>query len=58
MEAAMLYTIAAVKGVEALAVMTVSDILSDTGKSERISDDELKRGVDSMMRLACRLVVS
>ena len=54
MEAAMLYTIAAVKRVEALAMMTVSDIVGE-GTSERISDDELRRGVDAMMRVACRV---
>ena len=44
----MLYTIAAVKGIEALAMMTVSDIIGDPGEeSERISDDELRRGVDA-----------
>ncbi len=58
MEAAMLYTIAAVKRVEALAVMTVSDLLAESGDTERISDADLKRGVDDMMRLACRVVVS
>jgi DeoD family purine-nucleoside phosphorylase len=57
MEAAMLYTIAAVKRVEALAMMTVSDLVgADT--SERIDDDELRRGVDAMMRVACRVAVS
>jgi 5'-methylthioadenosine phosphorylase/purine-nucleoside phosphorylase len=56
MEAAMLYTIAAVKRVDALAMMTVSDLVgADT--SERISDDELRRGVDAMMRVACRVAV-
>lgn len=58
MEAAMMYTIAAVKGVEAVAMMTVSDVLGEDGGSERISDEELRRGVDSMMRLACRVAVS
>ena len=58
MEAAMMYTIAAVKGIEALAIMTVSDLLGEGGDSERISDDELKKGVDAMMRLACRVAVS
>jgi purine-nucleoside phosphorylase len=58
MEAAMMYTIAAVKGIEALAMMTVSDILGESGETERISDDDLKRGVDDMMRLACRVAVS
>jgi 5'-methylthioadenosine phosphorylase/purine-nucleoside phosphorylase len=59
MEAAMLYAIAAVKGIEALAMMTVSDLIGGPGvDSERISDEELRRGVDAMMRLACRVVVS
>lgn len=57
MEAAMLYTVAAVHGVEALALMTVSDLVG-TGSSERISDDDLKRGVDDMVRIACRVAVS
>jgi DeoD family purine-nucleoside phosphorylase len=57
MEAAMLYTIAAVKGVEALAMMTVSDLVTEEA-STRISDDELKRGVDDMMRVACHVAVS
>lgn len=58
MEAAMMYTIAAVHGIEALAMMTVSDLLEESGDTTRISDDELKRGVDAMMRLACRVAVS
>lgn len=58
MEAAMLYTIAAVHGVEALGMFTVSDILGTDGMTERISDEELKRGVDDMMRIACRVAVS
>jgi 5'-methylthioadenosine phosphorylase/purine-nucleoside phosphorylase len=58
MEAAMIYVIAAVKGIEALAMMTVSDLLAESGESERISDEELKRGVDAMMRLACRVVTT
>jgi DeoD family purine-nucleoside phosphorylase len=58
MEAAMLYTIGAVKGIETLAIMTVSDLLGETGESERTSDEELRRGVDDMMRLACRVAVA
>ena len=58
MEAAMMYTIAAVRGVEALAMMTVSDLLGESGDTVRISDDELKRGVDQMIRLACEVAVS
>ncbi|MEO6652970.1 MAG: purine-nucleoside phosphorylase [Ilumatobacteraceae bacterium] len=55
MEAAMMYTVAAVKGLEALAMMTVSDLVEETGETTRISDEDLKRGVDDMMRLACRV---
>lgn len=58
MEAAMMYTVAAIKGLEALAMMTVSDILEESGETTRISDDDLKRGVDAMMRLACHVAVS
>ena len=43
---------------EALAMMTVSDVLGDDGSTVRISDEELKRGVDAMMHLACRIAVS
>ncbi len=58
MEAAMMYTIAAVKGIESLAIMTVSDLLGDDGSSVRISDADLKAGVDQMMRIGCRVAVS
>jgi 5'-methylthioadenosine phosphorylase/purine-nucleoside phosphorylase len=58
MEAAMMYTIAAVHGIEALAMMTVSDLLEESGDTSRISDEELKAGVDQMMQLACRVAVS
>lgn len=57
MEAAMMYTVAAVHGIEALAMMTVSDLLEESGDTTRIGDDELKQGVDAMMRLACRIAV-
>jgi 5'-methylthioadenosine phosphorylase/purine-nucleoside phosphorylase len=57
MEAAMLYTVAAVHRVEALAMMTVSDLLTE-GSSTRISDDELRQGVDDMIGIACRVAVS
>ena len=59
MEAGMLYTVAAVHRVEALAMMTVSDIV---GASEdervRISDAQLRQGVDDMIRVACRVATS
>lgn len=58
MEAAMMYAVAAVHQVEALAMMTVSDILGADGQAERISDAGLKAGVDQMMRIACAVAVS
>ena len=59
MEASMLYTVAAVHGVEALAIMTVSDLVGGTESDRaRISDEDLRRGVDAMMRLACEVAVS
>jgi DeoD family purine-nucleoside phosphorylase len=58
MEAAMMYTVAAIHGLEALALMTVSDLLEVSGDTTRISDDELKLGVEAMMRVACRVAVS
>ncbi|RLE25445.1 MAG: purine-nucleoside phosphorylase [Actinobacteria bacterium] len=58
MEASMLYTIAAVKGIESLAIMTVSDLLGESGDTVRISDAELKAGVDQMMKISCSVAVS
>lgn len=60
MEAAMIYTIAAIHGIEALALMTVSDILGASGETSRIriSEEELKRGVDTMIQIGCRVAVS
>ncbi len=57
MESSVLYTIAALRSVQALTVLTVSDLL--TGEEPvRISDDDLRVGVDRMMELACRVAVS
>ena len=58
MEVAVLYTIAALRQVETVAMMTVSDLIADETESERISDDELRAGVDQMMRIACSVAVS
>jgi 5'-methylthioadenosine phosphorylase/purine-nucleoside phosphorylase len=58
MEAAMMYTVAAVHGREALALMTVSDLLGDDGSSVRISDETLKAGVDQMLHIGCHVAVS
>jgi 5'-methylthioadenosine phosphorylase/purine-nucleoside phosphorylase len=57
MEAAVLYTIAALRKVSALTVLTVSDYLY-TGQFERIGDDELRAGVDRMTGVAARVAVS
>jgi purine-nucleoside phosphorylase len=57
MEAAVLYTIAAIRGVEALTLLTVSDILGGE-ESIRIGDAELKEGVDRMTALACRVATA
>jgi 5'-methylthioadenosine phosphorylase/purine-nucleoside phosphorylase len=57
MEAAVLYTIAALRGVEALTLLTMSDI-HGSDESIRISDAQLKEGVDRMMALACRVATA
>lgn len=57
MEAAVLYTLGAIHGIETLCVATISDIIGETG-AERISDEELRAGVDRMMTVACATAVS
>jgi 5'-methylthioadenosine phosphorylase/purine-nucleoside phosphorylase len=57
MEAAVLYTIGAIRGVDALTLLTVSDI-HGSETSIRISDAQLKEGVDRMMALACRVATA
>lgn len=57
MEAAVLYTLAAIHGFEALAIMTVSDLIATETDTERISDEELQAGVDQMMEIACTVAV-
>ena len=51
MEAAALFTLAAIKGVEAACLLTVSDMIID-GSFARISDDDLRASVDRMTQLA------
>ena len=51
MEAAALFTVAALKGVEAACLLTVSDMIID-GSFARISDDDLRASVDRMTQLA------
>lgn len=58
MEVATLYTLAAIHGIEAVALVTVSDLIADDGTSERITEDALRAGVDRMMRVACAVAVS
>ncbi|MFM8267088.1 MAG: purine-nucleoside phosphorylase [Ilumatobacteraceae bacterium] len=57
MEAAVLYTLGAIHGIETLCVATISDIIGETG-AERISDEELRAGVDRMMTVACATAIS
>lgn len=54
MEAAVLYTLGALHGVETLCLATVSDLIG-AGGSERISDEDLRDGIDRMVRIACEL---
>jgi purine-nucleoside phosphorylase len=54
MEAAVLYTLGAIHKIETLCLVTISDLIAaDAGTSERISDEDLKLGVDRMMTVAC-----
>ena len=57
MESSVLYTIAALRGVAALTVLTVSDTLYGEERV-RIADEELREGVHRMTELACRVAVS
>jgi DeoD family purine-nucleoside phosphorylase len=59
MEAAMLYTLGALHRIETVALCTISDLIAaEAGTAERISDEELKIGVDRMMQVACSLAIS
>ena len=57
MEAAALFTVGAIRGVEAGCLLTVSDIVVE-GTFTRISDEELRAAVDRMTRLALAVAVS
>jgi DeoD family purine-nucleoside phosphorylase len=57
MEASILFTIAALKGVQAGALLTVSDIVVE-GEFKRISDDDLRGAVDRMTRVALATITS
>jgi DeoD family purine-nucleoside phosphorylase len=51
MEAAALFTVGAIRGVESACLLTVSDIVVE-GVFTRISDEELRASVDRMTRIA------
>ena len=57
MEAAMLFTLGALRKVHAGCLLTVSDIVVE-GEFKRISDDELRAAVDRMTRVGLATVTS
>jgi DeoD family purine-nucleoside phosphorylase len=57
MEAAALFTVAALRGVQAACLLTVSDIVVE-GVFTRIGDEELRSAVDRMTRLALDVATS
>lgn len=59
MEAAVLYTLGAIHKIETLCMVTISDLIAaESGTSERITDEELKDGVDQMMTVACDVAIA
>ena len=58
MEAAMLYTLGAMHKIETLCVCTISDLITDEQNAVRISDEDMKIGVDRMMQVAIDVAVS
>jgi DeoD family purine-nucleoside phosphorylase len=57
MEAAALFTVGALRGVETACLLTVSDIVVE-GAFTRISDDDLRAAVDRMTRIALDVATS
>jgi 5'-methylthioadenosine phosphorylase/purine-nucleoside phosphorylase len=57
MEAAVLFTLGALKGLQAGCLLTVSDIVVE-GEFVRISDDEMRAAVEQMTELALTTVTS
>jgi purine-nucleoside phosphorylase len=57
MEASVLFTLAALRGVDAGCLLTVSDVVVE-GEFKRISDDELRAAVDRMTRVALATVTA
>ena len=57
MEASALFTVGALRGVQAGCLLTVSDIVVE-GEFKRISDDDLRGAVDRMTKIALDVAVS
>jgi DeoD family purine-nucleoside phosphorylase len=57
MEAAVLFTLGALRGVRAGCLLTVSDVVVEK-EFKRISDDDLRAGVDRMTRIALATVTA
>jgi DeoD family purine-nucleoside phosphorylase len=57
MEAAVLFTLGALRGVQAGCLLTVSDVVVEK-EFKRISDDELRAAVDRMTRIALATVTA
>jgi DeoD family purine-nucleoside phosphorylase len=57
MEAAILFTLGALRGVQAGCLLTVSDVVVE-GEFVRISDEEMRRAVDQMTELALASVTA
>jgi purine-nucleoside phosphorylase len=56
MEAAVLFTLGALRKVKAGCLLTVSDVVVE-GEFVRISDDEMRNAVDQMTQLALRTAI-
>ena len=57
MEASALFTVGALRGVQAGCLLTVSDIVVE-GEFKRITDDELQAAVDRMTRVGLATVTA
>ncbi len=57
MEAAVLFTVGALRGLQAGCLLTVSDIIVE-GEFTRISDEDLRAAVDQMTELALGTVTA
>jgi purine-nucleoside phosphorylase len=57
MEAAVLFTLGALRRVQAGCLLTVSDVIVE-GEFKRISDEELRAAVDQMTELALGAVTA